>query len=36
LLRQPRIIPWDIHALILHARRDVIFRLPRMSPPAGD
>jgi hypothetical protein len=33
LLREPRIVPWDAHTVILHARQDVIFRLPELEPP---
>jgi 8-oxo-dGTP pyrophosphatase MutT (NUDIX family) len=33
LLREPRIVPWDIQAVILHARQDIIFRLPDQEAP---
>ncbi len=34
LLRQPRVVPWDVQAIILHARRDVIFGpVPSEAPP---
>jgi hypothetical protein len=32
LLREPRIVPWDAQIVMLHARRDVIFRLPDVEP----
>jgi 8-oxo-dGTP pyrophosphatase MutT (NUDIX family) len=32
LLREPRIVPWDIHAVIMHARRDIVFQLPEPEP----
>ena len=34
LLREPRVVPWDIHALVLHARRATIFRRPGDRPPS--
>jgi 8-oxo-dGTP pyrophosphatase MutT (NUDIX family) len=36
LLAQPRVVPWDLHAVILHARRDTIFRAPETEPPRTD
>lgn len=32
LLDEPRIVPWDIGAVILHARQDQIFRKPVPGP----
>ena len=33
LLREPRIVPWDAQIVMLHARRDVIFRPQDVEPP---
>lgn len=28
LLRQPRIVPWDVYGVLVHARRETVFRKP--------
>lgn len=33
LLREPRVVPWDVHAVILHARRAVVFDRDARTAP---
>jgi hypothetical protein len=32
IVRQPKVIPWDLAALLMHARRDSLFRAPSPEP----